>query len=219
MNRRQLLVGLGGIAGGGGIATGTGAFTSVDADRVAQVEVAGDQTGYLRIFPTPNTANGAFAATTTASTGNQLQLDFNDEIPDPPNPSGGEGVGVDSEYVFDDVFRIENRGTQEVYVDITPLIDVSLQDAGNDGTQGDVTLEFFAKDSSGNREVIDGSTAELTVPVGTVRAVGVEINTDDESTYGNINSPLDSNQTSGETTTVNADNTVDSGNAIDPGSP
>lgn len=219
MKRRSVVLGLGAALTGAGGLFGTGAFTSVDADRTATVGVAGDDSGFLRIFPSPDPANGSFASTGPANVGNQLILDFNDEIPSTTNSNGGIGVGMDSEYVFDDVFRVENQGTQDVYLDVTRLIDVDLQDASNDGTQGDVTIDFIATDSGGSRHVIDGNVAELTVPVGTVRAVGVRIRTDDESTYGNVNTATDSNQTNGTQAEITADDTIDSGNAIDPGSP
>jgi hypothetical protein len=219
MKRRSVVLGLGAALTGAGGLFGTGAFTSVDADRTATVGVAGDNSGFLRLFPSPDPVNGSFASTGPDTTGNQLALDFDDEIHQTTNPHGGIGVGMDSLYVFDDVFRVENQGAQEVYVDITPLVDVDLQDAGNDGTQGDVTIEFIATDSGGSRHVIDGTAAELTVPVGTIRAVGVRIRTDDESTYGNVNTVTDSNQTNGTQAEITADDTIDSGNAIDPGTP
>ncbi|ELY68308.1 hypothetical protein C489_07685 [Natrinema versiforme JCM 10478] len=137
-------------------------------------------------------------------------MDFNDEIPNSTNPEGGIGVAPDSRYEFDDVFRVQNQGTQDIYVDITPISNLSLTNGG------DVNLEFYIRDGD-TRETIDGSNAELTVPVGKVRSVGVYIETADGSNYS-IDSTTDSDQGS-DTATIAADSTVDSGNAIDPGSP
>ena len=188
------------------------AFTSVSADRTATVEVAEEDTAYLAIFPSDGQPNGTFANQDTGpGAGEEIALDVNDA---PSTTGSSEGVGADSVYIFDDVFRVENGGTQDIYLDLSPLIDVPLQNGS-----GDVTLEFFAKNGSGNRVVIDGSTAELTVPVGGQRPVGVRIRTDAGSTYSAVSGPIDTDQTQGETTTLVADTTIDSGTAIDPGTP
>lgn len=215
MKRRGLIAGIGATVVGGGGLFGTGAFTSVNADRTAQVEVAEENSAYLAIFPSKGQSNGRFATDSgPPQNPNEIAFDFNGA-----SGTAAQGPGVDSTYIFDDVFRVANQGTQEVYVDLTSLNAVPLQDVGGDGDQGDVTLEFFAKDSSGNREVIDGSNAELTVPVGGQRPVGTRIITDPGSTYGDINGPNGNNTTQPTTTTITADTTVDSGNAIDPGTP
>lgn len=217
MKRRGFISGIGAATVGAGGLFGTGAFTSVNADRTAQVEVAEEDSAYLAIFPSNGQPNGSFATDGgTSQNAVEIGFDFNDAS---GTASGSQGPGVDSTYIFDDVFRVANQGTQEVYVDLMSLNSVPLLDVGGDGDQGDVTLEFFAKDSSGNREVIDGSNAELTVPVGGQRPVGTRVITDPGSTYGDINSPNDNNTTQSTTTTITADTTVDSGNAIDPGTP
>ncbi|GAA0524273.1 Protein of unknown function [Halorubrum aquaticum] len=215
MKRRGLIAGIGAAVAGAGGMLGTGAFTSVNADRMATVAVADESDSFLAIFPSGSQPNATFA---TADSGDgEIALDFNNANDTwQGTPTSSQGVGVDSTYIFDDVFRIENQGTQDVYVDITSLIDVPLQNGS--GNPGDVTLEFIAKDGSGNRTVIDGTTADLTVPVGGQRPVGVRIVTDDESTYGNVNNPTDNNTTQGEMTTIVAD-TDDSGTTIDPGTP
>lgn len=215
MKRRNFVAGLGAVAAGATGLFGTGAFTSVDAKRTATVEFAPEDEAFLAIFPSTGQPNSTFA-NQDASNGQQISLDFDDA--DGTEPLS-EGVGMNSVYAFDDVFRVANQGTQQIYLDIPRLVDVDLLDAGMDGTQGDVTLVFYARDGNGDRQAIDGSNAELAIPTGEQRSVGVWILTDDESSYGNINSPLDSNQTSGTTATINADTTVDSGNAIDPGTP
>jgi hypothetical protein len=213
MNRRQLLVGLGGLVGGGGIAAGTGAFTSVDADRQASVAVVDEDKAFLSIFPSYGQPNGTFADTTSGTTpGEQITFDINDRSGTAP---GGVGVGLDSTYNFDDVFRVENGGTQPVFVDVATLVDTPILGTND----GDVTIKFTAKDSSGNRNVIDGSTAELKVPVGGQRPVGIRLLTDDESTYGSVNGPTDTDRTDGPITTITGDATNDSGNAVDPGTP
>lgn len=220
MNRRQLLAGLGALAGGAGIVTGTGAFTSVNASRDATAAVADDATGFLSVFPSTGQPNGTFAIRGTSN--GQISFDFNDA-----NNTGGssEGVGQSSRYEFDDVFRVENAGTQTVYVNIDSLVDVPLQDQdGSGGNEGDVTLKFYVRDPAsqgpqGTLQVIDGNNADLELSVGAQRAVGVLILTDEEDTYGEIASETGTNVTRGTQTTIEAEQSPESGNGIDPGLP
>lgn len=228
MNRRQLLAGLGALAGGGGIITGTGAFTSVDADRQASVQVSGDVEAFMQIFPSNqgtnlDSPNGTFA-TSTGTPGNQLTFDFNGG----GAASGSVGVGTGSEYVFDDVFRVRNQGTQDMFVQIAS-IDVKTEPNTGDG--GQVLIDFFASEGADTNttgpsfesvDVIDGSSNELEVPVGASRAVGVRIETVDGSNYDGVSDPQITgvNIASGTTTTVNADASDDSSvNNVDPGTP
>lgn len=171
MNRRQFVIGLGATVAGGGAALGTGAFTSVDADRTANVAVAEEDQAYLGITAS-GTDNGAFA-TNEGSAGNVIQLDFNESIADLTNPEGGVGVGQSSVYEFDDVFRIENRGTQTVYVNISDVLTHG----------GDTTVRFYVRDGSGNRKFITPGSNELEAGTGTTNNIGVYIDTAQESNY------------------------------------
>ena len=206
MNRRQLLVGLGGLVGGGGIITGTGAFTSVNADRDAVVAVADDASGFLQLSASPG-PNGAFAEQSSG----EIFLDFNGSAPG----VDGSGVGQSSAYVFRDVFRIANAGTQTVFANVGSL---TVNMGNNDGTSGDegqVAVDFFAGQPS---QVIDGGNADLKLPVGQTRAIGVRIVTNEENTYGDVDSAPPVNN-GGKRTTVTADLTADSPDTIDIGSP
>jgi hypothetical protein len=173
MNRRQFVIGLGATAAGGGTAMGTGAFTSVNADRDATVAVANENSAYLRIIPS-TTPNGAFANQLQTS-GNKLALDFNDSIPDRPDgdDAQSEGVGQSSEYEFDDVFRIQNQGTQTVYVNITDVMTHS------DNT----TTEFYVPDGSGGRHHLAPGENALEISTGTTENIGVYIDTAEEGNY------------------------------------
>lgn len=228
MNRRQLLAGLGALAGGGGIITGTGAFTSVDADRQATVQVSGDVEAFMQIFPSDRGSldqpNGTFA-TSTGTPGNQLAIDINDTAGTDP---GSTGVGTDSRYVFDDVFRVRNEGTQDVFVQIDSISTSTNPPSGASG--GSIEVDFFASEgadasstgpSFSGVDVIDGSTNELVVPVGDVRAVGMRIETVDGSNYDDVSGPNEDEETPGGTsTTVTADASDDSGATnVDPGTP
>ncbi|WP_152420949.1 glycoside hydrolase family 97 catalytic domain-containing protein [Halorubrum coriense] len=167
VNRRQLLMLLGGAAGAS--AVGTGAFSSVTANRDVSVQVAGDADAFLRLAPSSG-PNGEYA--TVTDTG-QLGLDFSD------TDSGGQGLGPDSVYVFDDVFEITNQGTQTIYTwgtldfSDTPFDSDSIyfyrggnQDERLRNSEGDVpTLAVGESQSIGVYIDTESVTAEQTLPV------------------------------------------------------
>ena len=49
MRRRDLLVGVGGLAAGSSLIVGSGSFSAVEADRELQVDVVGDDEAYLEL--------------------------------------------------------------------------------------------------------------------------------------------------------------------------
>jgi len=123
MNRRTLLAALGAVGGAGG-AVGSGAFTNAAAERTVTVETATDDDALVGLEPA-DTPNGRRYARTTTS--GQLALAFD-------GGGAGGGVGTDSTYQFDDVFRVTNRGTQPVYVWATfaGADDTALATTGSD---------------------------------------------------------------------------------------
>ncbi|GAA0524306.1 Concanavalin A-like lectin/glucanases superfamily protein [Halorubrum aquaticum] len=177
MKRRKLLFSIGTVAGTGGI-VGTGAFTSVSADRDVTVAVADDASGYLGLAPSGG-PNGTFATTTADDT---LALDFSSTT------AGGDGLGTDSIYDFDDVFEVTNQGTQPIYVWATFAGGAGGFQAG--GTDTDVWL--YPNGDSGDK-LRDSDDDALYLGVGKSANVGVHVDTDD----------LDEDQAL--TMTVNAD--------------
>ncbi|WP_181861666.1 DUF1102 domain-containing protein [Haloplanus salinus] len=105
---------------GAGGALGTGAFTSVSADRSVQVNVVDDASAYLRLVPVPGSGNAAYVNTD----GGTLSID----ISDGNDNVLGNGVNPNATTVFDDLFRIENQGTQTIYVWI-------LESGGRNGSK------------------------------------------------------------------------------------
>ena len=103
MKRRNLLIGVG-TAAGTSMALGSGAFSTVEANRQAEVTVTGDSNAYLALGP--GDQNGAFVDEDDG----QVVLDFSG------NRNGGVGVGGDSTYTFDDTLWVQNQGTSSTYV-------------------------------------------------------------------------------------------------------
>jgi hypothetical protein len=162
MNRRKFLATLGTAAAGTSAAVGTGAFTGVSADRSVSVEVADDADALLTMEPSSG-PNGEYAETTGDGT---IALAFTD------TDAGGTGLGTDSTYQFDDVFRITNQGTQPVYVWAT--FSGASGSFTPDGSDTDVHL--YPNGDSDDR-LRDSDDDVLYLGVGQSAGIGVYIDT------------------------------------------
>lgn len=155
MKRRKYLIGVGSLAAGTAAAMGTGAFSSVTANRSVDVEVASDANAYLGL----RGAGGDNAAYVTSDgTSGTLGISL---APNNAMAAGGEGVNPDAVTEIDDLFVIENQGTQWVGVTIDKF-------GANSGLVG-----FYANDGAGASEPYDttsGTTARLD---GSSTAVGL----------------------------------------------
>jgi hypothetical protein len=157
MNRRRLLVALGGLAGTAG-ALGTGAFTSVAASRDVSVAVADDSDALLALGPCDG-PNGDYVT----ETGGTVALDLS-----PSNGNvAGNGVNAEATVVVDDAFQIENQGTQPVgvWLDVDPVEDAS----GTDRVQ-------FYLDGDRSTEIVGRSNARC-LDVGESLCVGLSVDT------------------------------------------
>lgn len=103
MERRKFLIGVGALGAGASAALGTGAFTTVQANRSVNVATAGDASSYLRLLPA-ETPNGRQYASFDEDDTLQITLDR---------------VNDDAVTTVENVFTIQNAGTQPVSVYIT----------------------------------------------------------------------------------------------------
>jgi len=145
MRRRTLITGA--AAGGiGGITLiGTGAFDTASAERTATVNFADDEDAYLGLV-----SKSAYA--TTDGDG-ELALVFGDVS------GGGNGIGRNSQFFFDEVFAVVNQGTETVSITATSdadafdgefrLYPTGDRDGGLDDPDNAVTLETGTEQSVG----------------------------------------------------------------------
>ncbi|WP_257298015.1 hypothetical protein [Haloarchaeobius sp. FL176] len=142
MNRRKFVLGLGALAGGGAAAMGTGAFSNVEAQRDISVTVANDASAYLGIQPGEG-PNGKYADTTS---NDALAISLTDQNNNIGNGvAGGKGINTNAVTSIGEIFKVQNQGTQEVDVAVTPL------------AYGDIDGDVFPPD-------IDGALAVLLEP-------------------------------------------------------
>ncbi|WP_143420772.1 hypothetical protein [Halorubrum ezzemoulense] len=111
-NRRKFLAGLGALASGSAAAMGTGAFTNVSAQRTVSVDVADDSSAYLTLTQAGTGPNSQYAETSNGEI--SINLDNSDTT------NGGAGLNLESETDIFDIFRIQNSGTQPVFVYVDP---------------------------------------------------------------------------------------------------
>lgn len=205
MNRRTLLATLGAAAGSTALGVGTGAFTSTQADRTATVQVADDATGYVGLSPSTG-SNDQFAQ----QQGGELLLEFDD------SGNGGLGVGQSSEYKFEDVFTVENQGTQDVFVSLAPITGIPI-DSGADGE--DVDVRFFVdnggptpiENGQGPGPIGGGSGSPknvLQLSTGSSQGIGMFMTT---FSYSSVSSGSSGTNSGSATTTLEADEELPSG--------
>lgn len=161
VKRRGLLIGLGSVAAGG-FAVSTGAFTNTEMDRTVDVTVADEADAYLGLESSEG-PNSAFANVGSAPAGEQIELDFNSL----GSISDGDGLGENSEYTFDNVFHVNNQGTQEVEVTITTIEEFNDED---------IMAEFYA--DGDDESPIDDDGVEI--GTGHTAEIGVRIETGED---------------------------------------
>ncbi|WP_161781691.1 DUF1102 domain-containing protein [Halorubrum coriense] len=137
-------------------------------DRRISVSVASETEAYLALTRGRG-LNGGFSEQSAPIAGNQIGLDFNGAN----ISASGEGVGQNSTYEFNDVFRVKNQGTQQVFIQIDNV------DIDGNGPEADAYAEFYVLDTGHNRDRIDGTEAQLSLSPGSQAQVGVRILTAD----------------------------------------
>ena len=110
------------LGAGGAVVTGTGAFTSAEAARDVTVQVSSDSSAYLAVSGTSN-ANDEYLTENNGQFG--IDLTSNNTT-----SNGGAGVNTNAITVIEDLFEVQNQGTQDVEVEVSPLTFVD-SDSGN----------------------------------------------------------------------------------------
>ncbi|WP_435100101.1 DUF1102 domain-containing protein [Halorubrum sp. N11] len=144
MQRRKFVVGLGALASGSAAAVGTGAFTSVEADRSVDVEVAGDSSAYLALRKAagPNSDPGANSDAYVDDSGAEVSFDFSSSN---NTTDLGDGFNPNAVTEIDDLIEVQNQGTQSAYLSVdTANLDLS----DGSGNQAGVGLAVRADESA-----------------------------------------------------------------------
>ena len=152
MNRRQLIALMGALGGGGAIATGTGAFSSQTADRSVSVSVVGDRNAYLRLAESNDELSEFVDRDPSGSGDSEFDIALGGAT-----GNGGSGINTRATTTFENLFEIQNQGTQEIEVNVDPL-------AFSTGTGGAPALTLQVPTSSFPTFTLGpGDTEEITI--------------------------------------------------------
>jgi len=127
MQRRKFLVGMGSLAAGGAATIGTGAFDESQTGKEVEVSVVSDGNGFISFNST-----SAYSGVENG----EMKIYFNDEA-----GVGGDGVPQKTNMVFNDVFEVQNEGSQRVELGLDQKADGSeekfnIKSPGPVGTNG-----------------------------------------------------------------------------------
>lgn len=126
--RRNIIIGGGVVVGGLGVAVATGAFTTVEAERTANVNVVDDDVGFLRLLtaeteptgvedpPYDDFQNQDFVSVDEEG-GTQGQDIIQFHFDEAGGGEDGEGLNDDAVTAFNNVFMIENQSGQTIELD------------------------------------------------------------------------------------------------------
>jgi hypothetical protein len=162
-----MLAALGSVAVGGATAVSTGAFTSVQADRSVEVEVAGDSGAFLSLKEVSGSENAQYVE----KSGDAVSLDFSADDGDGSSVAGkGAGFNSDATTQINDLLVVENQGTQAVgfYVDITDagagedFVTIEATSSGSDGPSSD-NVAYDGGDNDTTVEPVTLGTGEKVV--------------------------------------------------------
>lgn len=164
MRRRTAILGIGSLAIGGSAAVSTSAFTNVEAERQAAVDVQNDENSYLALQPADDDGDPV----SDPGSGNRSP-----EAHEEPYAVIDEATGrlqlnitalnADATFTFPNLFVVQNQGSQDVTVTFQQR-----------GAEPDV-LTFFTK-IGGEKEQITESNG-VNVEDGESFAVGVDADT------------------------------------------
>nr|WP_242611705.1 hypothetical protein [Natrinema hispanicum] len=169
MNRRNVLVGLGGIVATGGAALSTGAFSQVQADRSVNVSTSGDGSAYVQFTQTDST----YVTTSAGPNSNQFKLQLG-------------SLNEDAVSTFNSLFDIEVSAPDPDSSDtVTAPYYVYIQSQDNVGSGKLLDIQDSSSGTivgSSNAKEIDYSSSSW----GNIQDIGVVVDNDsnDPSTEG-----------------------------------
>jgi hypothetical protein len=161
VNRRSVLVGLGGLVAGGGALIGTGAFTTVEAQRTVNVSTAGDASGFLGLAPAAREDDTSDGAPTSTVTGTPVESpneyvsapgDGTIEINLDGNSEGASGLNQNAITTFRNLVKITNNGTQDVQT-----LNLEFISEGSDDSNLDLDATFSFTASSPASDTAEAS--------------------------------------------------------------
>lgn len=161
--RRKFLAGIGALASGSAAAMGTGAFTTASAERQVQINVASDSQGYVGLFDTESPYSSVEDGQIVLNLG---AIEGSGEGAGIGTFDKGKGLNPDSEYHFDDVFRVVEREYGQQLRLVVTTSGFNLENLEISSNQGESLLaEDYSDPANTPRVDRDGGslTANMTI--------------------------------------------------------
>ena len=177
MKRRSLIASIGAVAAGSA-AVGTGAFTTAEAERTLNIEVADEDTAVLALSRIEENDEGEYVQPLGGR--KELSFDFNDT-----DGTDGFGPGTNSTYRFDRLFAVENQGSQPIFFRID-----EFADAGGPGDEELENIGIYVEEADADEYLLDGDNAVLELGVGEPAEIGFKIDTDGVDVEFNDDEPF-----------------------------
>lgn len=166
MERRKFVIGLGALATGSAAAVGTGAFSSVEATRTMNVQIADDSDAYLQFETDLGDAPDNNYEYAEINDDGELEIEFAE------NDAGGLGVNPNAVTLFEDVFAIKNRGTEPM--------EISVEFGGDVESNIGLNMYYVADDPDDDGFVYpDSESRSWNTDVGEQMRVAIKVDTTD----------------------------------------
>ena len=179
-NRRNVLIGLGGLVAAGGAALGTGAFTTVEAQRTVSVQTEGDADAFLSLEPASG-ANGAFVTETDGT----IQFNLDNNAAGNATTANGTGLNKNAKTTFNSLVTVTNNGTQGV-----TSLTLEMTDDSDDSNAGNL-FKFTVDGNSLNNgssgaDIIGSDGTDSTLSPGDSVTFGLVVDLIDNGTDGDL---------------------------------
>ena len=169
-NRRNVLIGLGGLVAAGGAALGTGAFTTVTAERSVTVNTAGDANALLA-FSAAN--DNPYVEVTGDDDDGEGVIEINlDGFEDSNSDANSTGLNQNAVTTFDELVTITNNGTRAVD---SLSFEIDANDSDNDGVLSIVYDGSYIEDTDNTDDVISDSDSNNVYTSGDVLSSNISV--------------------------------------------
>lgn len=156
-----------------GLVTASGAFTTVQADRTAEVSAAGDGSALLQLTNGTGVSDSSNADDYVDQSNGQIEilLDGSGDVDD-TGDAGGSGVNLNARTTVNGLINVTNQGSQEVQLYIT----TDESELGNTNSRV-VTFHAGQDPAYDTNSNITGSGNPKTLGTGDTITLSMEIDT------------------------------------------
>jgi hypothetical protein len=151
-----------------GLVTASGAFTTVQADRTADVDVAGDANALLQLTPGDTEDANDYAQDNNGQV--EILLDGSGDN-DGDGDAQGSGVNVDARTTVEGVINITNQGSQPVWVYVETDESGSSTVSFHNGTSPAYDTDSNITTSTNAKQIDPGTGFDVSMEIDTRNSI------------------------------------------------